>query len=270
MQYWIQRTLLTLILLGSCRAIARAQTPPGELLGRVTYGYYPDSAATFAEIEALEAEDPAGNRMMIDQLRDQYYVNRTLEFQLWFTGEESLFELVPQLRLDTENRFLHNLAILETKGDRRHYLNTSTRTRLHERPALDSDTLYHLTDRYDKHPWTLTQATKTIAGYPCRQAVYAYTYTDLDDVDKTVHVTAWYAPDLPYPYGPVGYDGLPGLILELTTRWKRSQTFRATALQLEQHSTGTVPALGTPDRVTTEAVLAREAYERIEPKPSDR
>jgi len=32
---------------------------------------------------------------------------------------------------------------------------------------------------------------------------------------KTIEVVAWFAPEIPYNYGPLGYYGLPGLILEL-------------------------------------------------------
>ena len=27
-------------------------------------------------------------------------------------------------------------------------------------------------------------------------------------------VTVWYAPSIPLPFGPAGYDGLPGMVLE--------------------------------------------------------
>lgn len=33
--------------------------------------------------------------------------------------------------------------------------------------------------------------------------------------DFTRDVTAWYCPSLPFSFGPKGYSGLPGLILEL-------------------------------------------------------
>ncbi|WP_116126390.1 GLPGLI family protein [Lewinella sp. IMCC34183] len=262
--------LLLLFLACSTATPVAAQRNNHPPVGQVTYGFYPDSASIFAEVEDLKRSGGPSDLRSGNWLRDQYYVTRTLVFDLFFVGKESLFQLQPQLRLDTENRFLHNLAILETDGDRRYYLNTSTQTRLHERPALDSDTLYHLTDTFDKYQWTQTSATKTVAGYPCRQATYDYTYTDLDGIDKTVHVTAWYAPDLPYPYGPAGYDGLPGLILELTTWWKRSQTYRATSIHIGPDTRQSLPALDTPDRITTEARLAREAYERIEPRTPDR
>jgi GLPGLI family protein len=34
----------------------------------------------------------------------------------------------------------------------------------------------------------------------------------------SIPITAWFAPSLPYSYGPKDYNGLPGLILELQER----------------------------------------------------
>ena len=250
--------VIGLLLFFGPRGIIAQHGADGQI-GEVIYAYYPDSAATFEQRDILKAEDPAGNARLISHLQDQYYVNRSLRFQLLFNPEASLFELKPQLRLDTENRFLYNLAILETEGDRRHYLNTDTRTRLYERTDLESDTIYHITDDYDKHPWIFSEDTRTITGYYCRKAYYDYTYTDLDGVDKTVHVIAWYAPDLPYPFGPAGFDGLPGLILELSTQWRRTQTYRTTSIALFQDDTRPLPELAVPDRITTEEILERES-----------
>lgn len=53
--------------------------------------------------------------------------------------------------------------------------------------------------------WTLSDSTKTVCGYLCRQAmaeVYGRTWT------------VWYAPEVTFPYGPYILGGLPGLILE--------------------------------------------------------
>lgn len=53
--------------------------------------------------------------------------------------------------------------------------------------------------------WRLSDSTKTISGYECRQAqgvLYGRTWT------------VWYAAELPLNYGPYLLRGLPGLILE--------------------------------------------------------
>ncbi|WP_456378499.1 GLPGLI family protein, partial [Lutibacter sp.] len=33
--------------------------------------------------------------------------------------------------------------------------------------------------------------------------------------EKQIPVIAWFAPEIPYPFGPAGYLGLPGLVLEV-------------------------------------------------------
>src|SRR5699024_11197932 len=43
-------------------------------------------------------------------------------------------------------------------------------------------------------------------------------------------LTAWFTPDLPFQFGPIGYAGLPGLILELSIR---GITYYADDIQLD-------------------------------------
>lgn len=56
--------------------------------------------------------------------------------------------------------------------------------------------------------WELSDDTLTVAGYLCQKAVLQYG-------SKTW--TAWYAMDIPMPYGPWKLCGLPGLILKAET-----------------------------------------------------
>jgi GLPGLI family protein len=67
-----------------------------------------------------------------------------------------------------------------------------------------------------KLPWDITSEGKMIDQYQCYKATYTFEYLARNQKMKTRVITAWFAPSLPYPYGPKDYYGLPGLILELT------------------------------------------------------
>uniref|UniRef100_UPI00404A22B6 GLPGLI family protein n=1 Tax=Flavobacterium sp. TaxID=239 RepID=UPI00404A22B6 len=63
--------------------------------------------------------------------------------------------------------------------------------------------------------WVLTNETKKIDQYTCYKATAVVEEFRGNDGSDFKNITAWYCPELPYAYGPIGYGGLPGLILEL-------------------------------------------------------
>lgn len=65
--------------------------------------------------------------------------------------------------------------------------------------------------------WILTNETKIIDGFTCMKATSQYKVVYKDKIFNHP-VIAWYCPSLPYNFGPNGYSGLPGLILELQVR----------------------------------------------------
>ena len=67
--------------------------------------------------------------------------------------------------------------------------------------------------------WKITSDEKFINGNKCFKATCTLK-EDLGDGELNVlyPVTAWFCPEIKYPYGPKGIGGLPGLIVELELR----------------------------------------------------
>ena len=86
-------------------------------------------------------------------------------------------------------------------------------------------------DELVPYEWQLTGETKKIGNYNCQQAVFERVTTrrsfrmmsgdveepenSMEEVQDTVKITAWFAPEIPVSHGPQDYWGLPGLILEV-------------------------------------------------------
>ncbi|MDO5616340.1 MAG: GLPGLI family protein, partial [Cruoricaptor ignavus] len=66
--------------------------------------------------------------------------------------------------------------------------------------------------QYEEKPiifdWQLQKGEKEILGYQCQKATTKY---------RGRTYTAWFSKDLPFSNGPYVFDGLPGLILEITS-----------------------------------------------------
>ncbi len=63
--------------------------------------------------------------------------------------------------------------------------------------------------------WELTQEKKKIGNYICYKAIKKDTYVGSSGRLLVKQIVAWYTPQIPYSVGPLKYNGLPGLIIEL-------------------------------------------------------
>lgn len=66
-----------------------------------------------------------------------------------------------------------------------------------------------------KFDWQITSETKKIENFTCYKATFEEKYINRANEEKTRLITAWFCPQIPYSFGPGGYSGLPGIILEL-------------------------------------------------------
>ncbi|MFJ1473195.1 GLPGLI family protein [Capnocytophaga cynodegmi] len=69
--------------------------------------------------------------------------------------------------------------------------------------------------KQDTFDWILTNETAEINGYRVYKAYVDVPYISAKGVNRINNVVAWYCPDIQYGYSPLGYHGLPGLVLSL-------------------------------------------------------
>lgn len=73
---------------------------------------------------------------------------------------------------------------------------------------------YLISSSLQELKWKISKETKIVTGLTTFKATAQETY-DTGSEKKTWTITAWFAPEINKPFGPGGYGGLPGLILEL-------------------------------------------------------
>ncbi|WP_028297892.1 GLPGLI family protein [Olivibacter sitiensis] len=65
--------------------------------------------------------------------------------------------------------------------------------------------------------WKITNESKQIGEFTCIKATTQTKTVNQEGKEFIKNAIAWFCPDLDYPFGPLKYGGLPGLILELQT-----------------------------------------------------
>lgn len=131
-----------------------------------------------------------------------------LTFNMIFNSDESFFKVEPQLEI--ENNSYYEFA-LGPDGNDVHYCNIKQSINIIQRDAYGELFIIEMPET----KWELLNDTKQIGGYTCYKATTIRLSKNSKGVIK-MPVEVWYTPEISIPYGPIGYNGLPGLIMELT------------------------------------------------------
>ena len=75
-------------------------------------------------------------------------------------------------------------------------------------------------DQIPEYQWTLEEGNKTIAGYSCKKAT-----TTTTKYGRKQNYVAWYWEEIPIGDGIMGFNGLPGLILQIELNDEMRTTF---------------------------------------------
>jgi len=141
-----------------------------------------------------------------------------MQLILLFNSKQALFSGEEQKGIPNMEEKMA-LALCGCSSD--YYVDISSKTIIYNSP--ESSMMGRKKDEYliekpMETDWVLSGESKEINGILCYKATQTITYNN-GVKDFTKVVTAWYAPSIPYSFGPNGYGGLPGLILELNDRF---------------------------------------------------
>lgn len=83
---------------------------------------------------------------------------------------------------------------------------------------------FEFSETIETPKWELSDSTKVVCGYTCHKAVADF---------RGREWIVWYAPELPFSYGPWKLCGLPGLILDA---YDSKQEYKYTATEIREDS----------------------------------
>lgn len=133
--------------------------------------------------------------------------NNSVEFELYVNPKASFYQIKKTLEQDSPQA---RIAVAIFGGQTKYYLNHQDREYFKETEAYGETFIIPI----DKWAWDIQKEKKKIGKYLCQKAVTSYTVVNArGEFEK--NVAAWFTPELNFSYGPKGFFGLPGLILEL-------------------------------------------------------
>jgi GLPGLI family protein len=143
----------------------------------------------------------------IDKMAD--YANKQ-KFELTFNKKKSSFKHIQQLSTNTDfDNKMENIAKAAfTSSDV--YIDYEIKSEIY----VKNDGVL-VENKYNAAKWETTTESKVISNYLCYKAILKIPLINRYKENIIQEITAWFAPSLPYSYGPKNYHGLPGLILEL-------------------------------------------------------
>jgi GLPGLI family protein len=177
----------------------------------------------FIEVKSENAKTKNKNLSLVnDALKENI---DQFNFDLKFLFSESIFNLDSKMNSDNASmKFKIARALLEANNE--YYTNSTENIKLTQINAYGEK--FILKDSLSN--WKLTKDTKKIGKYLCYKSTTIKTVINSKGT-FVKNVEAWYAPELSFPFGPKGYGGLPGLILELT---EDKIVYRATLINMKK------------------------------------
>lgn len=173
------------------------------------------------------------------------------EFILNFKNNESYYYKKPDLEQETYN-------MGSRAGATPYYVNNATGMIIEMSKYLGNIDHTQL-------DWEITNKTKKIGEYTCRQAKVnekLYAWRDGSYFYRTT--TAWFTPEIPVNFGPKYYQGLPGLILQI-----EAKEFTLTAVKINLNPKANKVNLKRVDK-DEKIITQEESYKRISELEADR
>jgi GLPGLI family protein len=161
------------------------------------------------DLSDLKKEKFQRDKKMVDIMTRLNKVRDSVNINLDFSGEESLFYVDKETNLGLSNEKGYDAAM---KSFKTYYRNDETETKIR---VENSDKIYLVYSDTSDIVWEITKETKKVDDFLCFKATTKIRDKHLTKGIIEKDVVAWFCPEIPLSLGPNNYGGLPGLIMEL-------------------------------------------------------
>jgi len=163
-------------------------------------------------------------------LKDMVKRNTEKDYVLEFNSIESTYKEVE--KLETEGQGYNWMANYVGENIGKIYKNAQDKISINETEMMGK--FFLVTEDLEKTKWKMSDESKKIGQYTCYKATYTkqveekvFSFGSWNQTNGTnqpkkpkkmrdVEVVAWFTPEIPVSSGPSWYQGLPGLILEVS------------------------------------------------------
>ncbi|WP_418639626.1 GLPGLI family protein [Winogradskyella sp.] len=187
----------------------------------VLLGYYSLSAQIKGKVtyrlETIKdsVEEPFQNRKNTEAKNEALLMmkeSQPVEGYLMFNDSIAIYNVEPKIDIPGWNNSDDGLSITRSNINLTWFMAGGSSIYYNDRSrnySITQNTIMGPTKRVIQKPkdWVITNETKQIDGYTC--------YLATIEKRNNKKVKAWFAPEIPVKHGPRGFNGLPGLILEI-------------------------------------------------------
>jgi len=158
-------------------------------------------AKTSHTFDNIEKEN---EREVLNKIFENSGKESSINFKLFFKNEKSVFFVEKALKRESKKI---DFVSIKAKIIGKIYVDLITKEIVQHREKFGE--VFNINSNLNDHEWILTKETIKIGNYTCYKAILK------NKGNKKNETIAWYSPKLPYNIGPLGYCGLPGLVIVL-------------------------------------------------------
>ncbi|UAB85385.1 GLPGLI family protein [Zunongwangia sp. SCSIO 43204] len=177
------------------------------------------------------------NHLARSYLRDEINAMPFVNLSLLIKEKASLFYAEKSINSDNKKMRGYSAALRHSGGRDVFYKDDSLKLVLDE---FAGKKCIVLADKKKYNSWEITKEHKMILGYKCFKATMEYESYDKYMEPLWIPVEAWFTPEISVSTGPLDFDGLPGLILEVTK--DNMITYFATKIESREDLTLEIPS----------------------------
>lgn len=156
------------------------------------------------------------NKMEINSAETEKFISdigkslNFIEYKLYCNSYSSIYFLVDKLEI--KNNINDKTAII-LAGKGIFYKNIKEKIKIVQKQSMGEK--FNILHHFNEYKWEISTETKSINGYNCYKALGRKEEYDYARKRKNeINLVVWFTPEIPFPFGPRGIDGLPGLVLE--------------------------------------------------------